>query len=217
MKPIFTNLIFIPISIIFLTNSVLAGYKTGISLHKQQQYELAFAEFAPAAKDGHRLAQYMLGVYYSAGHVVDADQQIAKSWYEKSAKQNYSYAQNNLGNFYATGRGDTELNYDIAIYWYKKAAAQGDVEAVYNLGQMYEFGFGYAVNTLRAIEKYAIAAKQGHADAQYRLAVIHAYGKGGLGIDYDLAKLWLNKAADNGNEDAIKTLRELISMGFIKG
>ncbi|MCJ8322659.1 MAG: sel1 repeat family protein [Rhizobiales bacterium] len=217
MKPIFTNLILIPISIIFLTNSALADYKTGISLHKQQQYTLALAEFTTAANDGHRLAQYMLGVYYSAGHAVDADQQIAKSWYEKSANQNYSYAQNNLGNFYATGRGDTELDYDIAIFWYKKAAAQGDMEAVYNLGQMYEFGFGYAINIPRAIEKYTMAGALAHADAQYRLALIYAYGKGGLDIDYNLAKTWLHKAAENGNEDALKTLRELISMGFIKG
>lgn len=202
---------------LIISNTANADYKTGRVLHNKQQYSEALAEFKQGNKEGELASQYMLGIYYSSGLGVKVNHDIAKSWYQKAAEQGYKYAQNNLGNYLSTGLGGTELDYDLAIYWYEKAAAQNDIEANYNLGQMYEFGFGYAVNITRAVELYEIAAAQSHADAQYRLAIIYAYGKGGLIKDYKKAEHWIQQAVDNGHEEATKTLRELVSMGLIKG
>jgi TPR repeat protein len=64
---------------------------------------------------------------------------IAFEWYKKSAEQEYSKAQNQLGCIYYMGEG-TEKNLEEAAHWFQKAANNGDYIAQYNLGECYELG-----------------------------------------------------------------------------
>jgi TPR repeat protein len=82
-----------------------------------------------AARQGHMLAQYSLGLLYASGGVVADDQQAAY-WLEQAAQQGSSQAQSELGLLYAAGRG-VDKDLEKAYLWETLAALQGDVNAPY--------------------------------------------------------------------------------------
>ena len=65
-------------------------------------------------------------MYYQRGEGVRQDYAEAVKYYHKSAEQDNSYAQNNLGFLYKCAQG-VARDYDQAIQWYKKAAAQMNI------------------------------------------------------------------------------------------
>ena len=131
---------------------------------------------------------------------------------------------------------------DIAAVqqWQNKAEA-GDAEAQFRIGQAYALGQGFNQNLENAFEWYEKAAKQGHAKAQAALAILYvqkgddkktaewldkaaaqneptaqffqgisAYEKA---QDYSKAKEWWEKAAEQGNADAMAALATLYESG----
>jgi uncharacterized protein len=56
------------------------------------------------------------------------DYATARGWYEKAAAQGNAWAQAQLGQLYAVGRGVPQ-DYATARGWYEKAAAQGNAWA----------------------------------------------------------------------------------------
>lgn len=53
-----------------------------------------------------------------------------------------------------------------------------------------------------AMWNFLSAALKGHKDAQYRLGLGYLRGELGLDLNYELAELWLSKAAAQGHEQA---------------
>jgi len=84
--------------------------------------------FRRAADQGHRDAQYNLGVLYSAGKGVPKDYPLCLKWLRMAAEQNCPDAQFLLGKFLARGKagktGEAE-----AFRWLELAAEQGNDEA----------------------------------------------------------------------------------------
>ena len=66
---------------------------------------------------------------------VEKDEVKAFEWYKKSAEQEYSDAQNNLGLCYENGTG-TEKDLERAFYWYEKALENGCQEAKERLNNL---------------------------------------------------------------------------------
>ena len=77
-----------------------------------------------AARQGHKAAQYNLGVFYYNGQNVAKDIERAAYWWEKSANQNDADSQFSLANCYEKGLG-LEQSMEKAKYWYKRVAIQG--------------------------------------------------------------------------------------------
>lgn len=90
-------------------------------------------------------AQWKLGRAYLDGLGVKQSLDMAKYWFHKSADQNYSNAENDLGNI-ATKAG----NFDQAIEWFNKAIAQGNKAAMANMAEMYEKGVGVPQDPAKA-------------------------------------------------------------------
>lgn len=88
------------------------------------------------------------------------------------------------------------------------ASAQGFIKADYNIGNMYIERRGITKDYAKAIEHYTKAANAGHAGSQFNLGLIY---KTGIGTAPDLkkAKHWLELAAEQGDEEAIKVLNNL--------
>ena len=59
-----------------------------------------------------------------------------------------------------------------------------------------------------AVMWYRRAAEQGQAEAQFFLGACYGAGKG-VPQDVEVAVKWIRKAAKQGNELAIKTLRDM--------
>ena len=88
--------------------------------------------------------------------------------YRKWAVQGDAFAQKNLGDCYAQGKG-VKKDQQQAVYWYRKSAEQGHAEAQLLLGDYYREGQGVAKDIDQAVSLYQKAAEQGNAAAQYNL------------------------------------------------
>lgn len=90
------------------------------------------------------------------GEYVAYDRADAKSalkvWLD-AAQAGDADAQNNVGEIYERGLGDTP-NYAAAVIWYQKAADQGYARAQFNLGTLYEQGLGVEQDKLKALNLY---------------------------------------------------------------
>jgi hypothetical protein len=82
-----------------------------------------------------------------------ADYKSALRVWLDAAQAGDSDAQNNVGEIYERGLGDTP-NYAAAVIWYQKAADQGYARAQFNLGTLYEQGFGVEQDKLKALDLY---------------------------------------------------------------
>lgn len=170
----------------------------------------AAAWFRKAADQGNAAAQYDLGVCYQEGDGVAADPQKAFEWFQKAAEQGMAEAQYSLGTCYREGDG-VAADPKKSVYWYQKAAEQGLPGAQNDLGVMYQRGVGVEQKDLpQAVEWFRKAADQGLASAQCNLGL--AYWKGqGVEQDEDKAQVWLQKAADQGYEQAGKAIQQMHS------
>ncbi len=57
------------------------------------------------------------------------------------------------------------------------------------------------------VSDYRRSAEAGDAEAQYQLGLCYKTGTGGAIEDADEALLWLGKAVDQGNQDAIDNMK----------
>jgi len=94
-----------------------------------QDYSEAARWYKLAAEQGHREAEFNLGLMYAAGDGVTRDDREAARWYRLAAEQGLAEAQFNLAAFYALGTG-VPRDYVVAYQWLCLAAAAGDSNAV---------------------------------------------------------------------------------------
>jgi serine/threonine protein kinase/tetratricopeptide (TPR) repeat protein len=85
-----------------------------------------------AAARGDAWAQSDYGDYFADGIVIPQNFQQAVIWYRRSAEQDYSPAQANLGLMHMHGSG-VPPDWNEAIEWFRMAAAQGNYAAQENL------------------------------------------------------------------------------------
>jgi len=127
---------------------------------------------------------------------------------KKQAEQGDPDAQSKLGVMYATGVG-MKMDKKEAVKWYEKSAAQGDPVGMWNLAFMYIKGEGgLEKDYAKARNLFRSSAELGYANAQYDLGIVLLDGVGGEPDKADAVK-WFKKAADQGNRDAKKILKEL--------
>ena len=89
--------------------------------------------------------QFMLGLIYYEGEIMEDDYEKAFFWIKQSAEQNYSKAQFYLGMLYFCGHG-IEKDYYQSFSWLKKSAEQNHSEAEYYLSWHFKNGWGVAQN-----------------------------------------------------------------------
>jgi TPR repeat protein len=65
----------------------LANFQDGLNAYDKQDYDAAFEEWQPLAKQGNADAQNNLGTMYANGKGVLKDAKQAASWYQKAAEQ----------------------------------------------------------------------------------------------------------------------------------
>lgn len=117
-----------------------------------------------AAAKGRPSAMSLLGWIYTN----DPERQdLAKAvnYYRAAADAGDEAAQNNLGEFYETGRG-VSPDATQAFSWYARAAESGFAPAQLNVARLYAAGTGVARDAARAREWAEQAKGQGLAQAQ---------------------------------------------------
>ena len=142
-------------------------------------------------------------------------QEAREIWLMLAAKSNTT-AMINLANLYDQGQG-VERDLAKSVIWLKKAAELNDTRGQYQLAMAYENGLGVERDLSQAAYWLEKAAKQGDETAQFNLGVMLAtnYGEG-LASSSDeqriAAKKWLQKADENGVDEAKEFLKLLSTM-----
>ena len=94
--------------------------KAGIEAWQRSDYAAAVAIWRPLAEKGDADASFNLGQAYRLGRGVPTNLSIAKSWFERAARQNHVDAQTTLGLVLWTAGKKAE-----ALAAFEKAAAAG--------------------------------------------------------------------------------------------
>ena len=94
-------------------------------------------------------------------------------------------------------------------------AIKGDAEALFYMGESHRKGlYNLTPNYKEAYSWYLKAANLGHPKAQYVVGYYHYLGlKKEFPKDLELAAIWIKKAAENGNTDAMGLLSVMYSKG----
>ncbi|MBO0758648.1 MAG: sel1 repeat family protein, partial [Bradyrhizobiaceae bacterium] len=87
----------------------------------------------------------------------------------------------------------------------RKLAESGNSEAQYRLASLYRVGRGVPHDDGLAFKFMKSAAEQNHVAAQFNLGMMYLMGRGAA-VNTAAAKIWLQKAASHGYDEAAKVL-----------
>ncbi len=102
-------------------------------------------------------------------------------------------------------------NYDLAFSLWQTLATQGHSDAQVFVGLSYANGWGVDKNTKLASHWYLKAANSDNASAQFLLGLYFISGKE---TDLPTGVMWLNRAAENGDDSAKRFLKKAKRRGW---
>lgn len=160
-----------------------------------------------AAENNNSEAQTTMGRYYT--HI--GEDSKAFNWFFKAAQNGDDYGKYWLGKAYLEGKGTTQDS-KKALRWTLSSAQCGNPGAQWEMAIAYFEGhnhpFDLDCNAEEVIMWTQKAAENGLPVAQYYLGLFFLDGFNNTPIDKHFAKKWIQKAADQGWEEAITALKE---------
>lgn len=184
---------------LFLTSVALpafAGVKEANQAMQRKDYKTALKEWNALGNKNNAEAQFQLGVMYGAGLGVDADINVAVSWYQKAAQQNHPEAAYVLCIAYAKGQGVT-ADRELSDQWLRKAADLGSINALIGLASIH-----YRKQEFTdALAWYRKAAAKNDPSAQFNIGNIYNRGKGVPQNEPEAIK-WFTLAAEQNDDRA---------------
>jgi len=101
------------------------AYNAGLLASESGDYAAAVVAWQPLASQGDAAAQFNLALMYHRGLGVAPDEQKAVQWYQKSAANGYTKAQEFLAAAYREGWFGLEKNAQKAEYWSQQVENNG--------------------------------------------------------------------------------------------
>ncbi|MBC9251555.1 hypothetical protein A9179_14885 [Pseudomonas alcaligenes] len=192
-------------------------FNLGYLHYTQQEYEKAEKWYAKAAEQGISRAAFEIAMLYR-DNLLPGGKEPQMRWLQQAAEQGLAMAQAELGSELLDDQQNGNELF-IAMQWLEKAATQGHAQAQYLLGEQYwtdrhatldvsidpdgdELFQRYTSNDSKALYWLCQAAQNGSEFAQYSLSDAYSRGRG-MPVDQMQSRLWLEKAAANGDPDAI--------------
>ena len=183
-------------------------YSNGLGVMKD--FELAVEWYKKAANQGDGWSQYSLGQMYDKGQGVLSDYKLAVEWYEKATEQENIQALRRLVSMPDIVNGRKYVPKEGAQEWVEKLAKKGNMDAQYILGKIYEgkikeeeisrstqLSFQCDMYVKRQLEKSMLEF------------IADEYNEAFL-IDYFEALKWYEKAAEQGDVDAVCDMGTLL-------
>ena len=199
----------------------------------QQNFDKGLKYLQKGVNNGDVYLINYLGTLYLEGKGVPKDYEQAFTSFGIAAENGYPFGLINLAHCFEQGYG-TEIDIDEAVNCYlevldgdfddtAKEIANKEIQkyenhpaVLYNLSQKCISLDDYEKSdTKRYIELLGKSAKGGFAKAQYELGKMYECG---LHVEKDIekAKEWLEKAAKQGHEEAIYSIKYLTNPDFFK-
>jgi uncharacterized protein len=143
------------------------------------------------AEKGDVTSMYNLGCFYNR----QGKEEYALFWWGKAAEEGFPEAQFNLGIYYIKNN-----DYDSAFPWLVKSEAQNHGASAQNwLGVIY--AKRHEMET--ALSWWLKSAAQYYAPAQFNIGAYYYNTR-----EYDMSKVWLNRAAQQGHQGAKDLLQK---------
>lgn len=206
--------------------------------------EPGFEKMVALAKQGNRDSQCTLGSFYKISHdthnaifwhrkaaeqgqaesqyrlfylLVESAPEEALDWLHKAAEQGYAVSKTtsdsryDLGQVYETGdiRGLIPIDRSKAAFWYRKAAEAGYPRAQATLERLQA---GLLKGWPEKVAPVQNKAEQGDPDSQYQMGLLYALDQPSR--DYQAARSWFHKAAEQGHAAASVALGVLYEEGL---
>ena len=128
--------------------------------------ERAVGFYESAARAGLADAQYaMAQVYANGAGGKPRDDETARRWLLRAARQNYDTAQLDIGTWLVQGRGGA-IDEEAGFGWLKRAAESGNVAAQNRLAKLYRAGVGADADPVAAAAWYVLARRAGLVDPE---------------------------------------------------
>lgn len=187
-----------------------AQFNLGFRHYTLQEYSRAEHWYAKAAQQGHARSAFEIAILYR-DDLLTNDAQQRQRWLQQAADLGLDLAQIELALDFIEAQDQLE-----GMYWLEQAAAQGNAQAQYLLGGQYwsdergvedaaegdERAMRYSSSDAKALYWTCLAAEQNYPDAQYAMSEAYSIGRG-LPPSRAQRRLWLQKAAANGHEEAM--------------
>ena len=159
----------------------------------------ALEKYQKAAEMGCAEAIYQLGYFYQRGEVVRKDEKKALHYFEQAAKQGHELGITYLLKHYF----EDEENHEKEIsYWAERAEEMHNAQIDALLGYKYYINKEYQ----KALKWSKRAFDEGQSVFSVLISDCYRFGYG-VEKDEDLAKQWIIKGVEAGNEQAILNLK----------
>ena len=136
-----------------------ANLVAGVDAWSKGNYILAHDLLQPLSVEGNSVAQYIIGLMYFRGKVVEKDYKKSIKFMNLSAEQGYFLAEHKLGSIYS-GSLLGKPDYSKAIKWFRLASGQGYAPSQYFLATLYEKGDGIKQDYIRAHMWFSLASEK---------------------------------------------------------
>ncbi|WP_162199368.1 tetratricopeptide repeat protein [Kiloniella litopenaei] len=188
----------------FVQSSFAQDFDKALSAYLDGEYAVALKEFYKLAELGDGEAQFYLGEMYGLAHGVERDLVLARKWFLRASERGNFDADSRLALLYESGVGGEQSD-TLALYHARRGAKNNNDASQATLAEFYEKGdAGLAQSDEDALKWYLLAADKGFTPAYLGLGRV--YEKIG---EIDNAKLWYQRAIDEGDEQARKPLARL--------
>lgn len=185
----------------FKMGCVFYNGELGKTVDKNKAYEY----WIVGSQNNDPYSMDMVGNAYIKGEVLQQNVDLGIELLEKSVAAGNEVAALDLAKYYLFGFYFSQ-DIDKSIQYYKKAADMGNAEAQNEIATYYLQGSnGFIKNENKAFELLTMSAEKGYAPAQHNISLCY-YNGWGTPISIDKAIYWCERAASNGNQDAIKNL-----------
>ena len=164
-----------------------------------QSYRRAAKYYKMAAAKKVKEAWYALATCFKFGLGVHRSNRNAIKCLILSADDGYSLAQEFLAKKYLAG-DEVERDEVKACHYFGLSAEQGCANSQYYMFLMFKMGY---VSQDIAIKNLKLAAENGHGKAQCCLGELYFYGDLGLPEDKTMAFYWCERAAQQGDAEAL--------------
>ena len=201
-------------------SDICASLEVARFADRQEDYMNARYYYLLAAEQGDTSSdQRLLELYRTTSENI-VQQALYEKWLVAAAERGMVEAQLELGSYLLAWKADGQDRIG-AMFWFETAAKQGNLQAQYLLSEQYrsdmaeepmdmvsgdEAALHYAHDDTKAAGWLCKAAQGGLSRAQSALAEAYSFGRGVIPLDQDQRRLWLEKAAANGDTDAIAQL-----------
>ncbi len=144
-----------------------AGYQEGKAAFDKRDFETAWKELDPLAKQGNPDAMFLVGTMHHVGGGTPVSYKDAAEWYRKAADAGKIDAVFTMGVIYEGGIGQPR-SITEAFKWYKKSADRGFYAGIIKVANMYGKGQGIAKDNAQAYLWFSIAELRAPKDSNDR-------------------------------------------------